>query len=182
MSGIKEKYKRELAPALRDALGCKNFMEIPRLRKVVVNMGFNTTVDRDTMNACTTDLARLTGQKPLLIKASKSISNFKLREGMPIGAKVTLRRDRMYDFMERLIHTALPRIRDFRGIARTGFDGRGAYSFGLQDQTVFPEIEPDDVKRVQGMNITIVTTAIDAAGTRQLLMGLGMPFAAEDSG
>ncbi len=182
MSGMKEKYKRELAPALREALGCRNPMETPRLRKIVVNMGFNTTVDRDMMNACTNDLARLTGQKPLLIKASKSISNFKLREGMPIGAKVTLRRDRMYDFMERLIHTALPRIRDFRGLARTGFDGRGAYSFGLQDQTAFPEIDPDEVKRIQGMNITIVTTAVDEAGARQLLTMLGIPFAAAGGG
>ncbi len=181
MSGLKETYHRELAPALREKLGCRNPMQTPRLVKVVINMGFNTTVDRDTMSACMNDLARLSGQKPLMIKAGKSISNFKLREGMPIGAKVTLRRARMYEFMERLIHAALPRIRDFRGIARTGFDGRGAYSFGLQDQTVFPEIDPDEVKRTQGMDITIVTTAADEAGTRELLTMLGMPFAAAGS-
>ncbi len=177
MSELKEKYLREIAPELQKELGCRNSMEAPRLRKIVVNMGFDTSVDKDVLNACAKDLAQLAGQKPVMIKARKSISNFKLREGMTIGAKVTLRRDRMYDFLERLIHTAFPRIRDFRGVAPGGFDGRGSYSFGLQDQTVFPEIDPDEVKRVQGMNITMVTSAADDDGARRLLTMMGMPFA-----
>ncbi len=182
MSELKEKYRRDLAPALCKSLGLKNPMQTPRLRKVVVNMGFNSAVDRDAMNASLGDLAKITGQKPLLIKARKSISNFKLREGMPIGAKVTLRGDRMWDFLERLINTALPRIRDFRGIAARGFDGRGAFSFGLQDQTIFPEINPDDVKRVQGMDVTVVTSAAGDAGARELLTMMGIPFATAGRG
>ena len=152
-------------------------MDIPRLSKVVVNMGVNTMVDRDMLKAVADDLAKITGQRPAITHATKSISNFKLREGMPIGAKVTLRGERMYEFLERLIHATLPRIRDFRGIPAKAFDGRGNYTLGLKEQSLFPEIEADKVKRVQGMDITIVTTAKTDADAKELLKLLGMPFA-----
>ena len=140
-------------------------------------MGVNTMVDRDMLKAVADDLAKITGQRPAITHATKSISNFKLREGMPIGAKVTLRGERMYEFLERLIHATLPRIRDFRGIPAKAFDGRGNYTLGLKEQSLFPEIEADKVKRVQGMDITIVTTAKTDADAKELLKLLGMPFA-----
>ena len=155
---LKEKYKKEIVPALMKSLGCKNVMDVPRILKVTLNMGFNAEMDKDQIKVASEDLGRITGQKAVITKARKSISNFKLRQGMPVGAKVTLRGDRMYDFLERLIHAALPRFRDFRGLPVRGFDGRGSYTFGLQEQTLFPEIEPDDVKKVQGMDVTIVTS------------------------
>ena len=152
-------------------------MEVPRLLKVVVNMSVNASVDKDALKAVAEDLAKITGQRPVITKARKSIANFKLREGMPIGAKVTLRGAMMYEFLERLIRATLPRIRDFRGVSRTGFDGRGNYTLGLKEQTLFPEIQPDQVKRIQGMDITIVTTAKTNDEARELLQLLGMPFA-----
>jgi large subunit ribosomal protein L5 len=177
MTGLKEKYKTEIVPALMKSLACRNVMEVPRLQKVTINMGFNSTVDKDTIKAVSDDLTSISGQRPVITKARKSISNFKLRKGMPVGAKVTLRGDRMYEFLVRLIHAALPRIRDFRGMPIKGFDGRGSYTFGLQEQTIFPEIDPDSVKKVQGMNVTIVTSATTDTPARELLTLLGFPFA-----
>jgi large subunit ribosomal protein L5 len=177
MSGLKDKYTNEVVPALMKSLGCKNPMEVPRIQKVTINMGFNSTLDKDVIKAVCEDLARIAGQKPVVTKARKSISNFKLRKGMPVGARVTLRGPRMYEFMVRLIHAALPRIRDFRGLSPKGFDGRGSYTFGLQEQTIFPEIDPDSVKKVQGMNVTIVTSATADNHARELLALIGFPFA-----
>ena len=177
MTGMKARYRTEVQPALFKTLGLRNVMQTPRLLKVSLNMGFNAATDKDAVKAIGEDLARIAGQKPVITKARKSISNFKLRKGMPVGAKVTLRGERMYEFLERLIHAGLPRIRDFRGLALSGFDGRGSYTFGLQEQTVFPEIDPDSVKKVQGMNVTVVTSAHTDAEARELLRGLGFPFA-----
>ncbi len=174
---LKEKYQKTVAPALRDAHGYKNPMQIPRLTKVIINMSVNTKVDKDALKAVTDDLGRISGQRPVTTKARLSISNFGLREGMPIGAKVTLRGARMYEFLDRLINVALPRIRDFRGVSAKAFDGRGNYTLGLREQTIFPEVNPDNVKKVQGMDITIVTTAETDAEARDLLKQLGMPFA-----
>ncbi|MBU0678062.1 MAG: 50S ribosomal protein L5 [Verrucomicrobia bacterium] len=177
MSALKDKYKKEVTSALREARKYVNPMQVPRIQKVVINMAVNTNVDKDAFKAITEDLARITGQRPLVTKAKKSVSNFRLREGMPIGAKVTLRGERMFEFLDRLINVALPRIRDFRGVPATSFDGGGNYSLGLQEQTIFPEIDPDNVKKVQGMDITIVTTARTDDEARDLLRHLGMPFA-----
>lgn len=177
MSVLKDKYQNEVVKALKASGKFPSVMDIPRLSKVVVNMGVNTMVDRDMLKAVADDLAKITGQRPAITHATKSISNFKLREGMPIGAKVTLRGERMYEFLERLIHATLPRIRDFRGIPAKAFDGRGNYTLGLKEQSLFPEIEADKVKRVQGMDITIVTTAKTDADAKELLKLLGMPFA-----
>jgi large subunit ribosomal protein L5 len=176
MSTMKEKYKDEVVPALKEKLALTNTLTVPRVVKVVVNMGTGA-VDKDTMKQVTEELGVITGQKPLITKARKSISNFKLREGMSIGAKVTLRQNRMYDFLDRLINAALPRIRDFRGVSATGFDGQGNYTLGLKEQTIFPEIDPNHTGAVQGMNITIVTTAKNANDARELLALMGMPFA-----
>lgn len=176
MATMKEKYKNEIVPALKTKFGLSNLMMVPRLSKVVVNMGMGAA-DKDKLKSVTEDLAAITGQKPMVTKARKSISNFKLREGMSIGAKVTLRQDRMYDFMDRLVNVALPRIRDFRGVPVRGFDGRGSYTMGLKEQTIFPEIDPNHSGAVQGMNITIVTTAKTDSQARELLALLGMPFA-----
>ena len=177
MAGLKEKYRKEIVPALLKSLGLANPMEVPRLEKVVVNMGFNASTDKDVIKALAADLARLAGQAPVITKSRKSISNFKLRAGMPSGAKVTLRGDRMYDFLERLVHAALPRIRDFRGLSPDSFDGRGSFTMGLTEQTIFPEINPDEVKKTQGMDITMVTSARTDDAARQLLVMLGVPFA-----
>lgn len=178
MATLQDKYKKDVAPALKSSRGYANVMQVPRLTKVVVNMGINTQVDKDTFKVLVEDLGRITGQKPVVTLSRKSIANFKLREGQPVGAKVTLRGARMYEFLERLIHAALPRIRDFRGVSAKGFDGRGAYTMGLKEQTIFPEIDPDQVKKVQGMDITVVTTAKTDDEARELLKLLGMPFAA----
>ena len=174
MPRLKDKYQKELVPALRAKLGVNNPMLVPRLAKVVVNMGFGI-VDKDVQKRLLEDLAALTGQRPKTCKARKSISNFKLREGMVIGAKVTLRGDRMYEFADRLINVALPRIRDFRGVSNRGFDGRGNYTLGLKEQTIFPEIDAAGTE--QGMDITFVTTARNDKETRELLSHLGLPFA-----
>ncbi|NKB24489.1 MAG: 50S ribosomal protein L5 [Kiritimatiellae bacterium] len=176
-STLKSTYINEIVPKLCETRGFKNRLQAPRLRKVVVNMGIDTGVDKDTFKAVTEDLAKLTGQKPIITKAHKSISNFKLREGMPVGAKVTLRGVRMFDFLERLIHVILPRIRDFRGVPLKSFDGQGNYSLGIKEQSVFPEINPDHIKKSQGMDITIVTTEKEDEHARELLTLLGMPFA-----
>ena len=177
MSLLKEKYQNQVVKALQATGRFPSKMDVPRLTKVVVNMSVNAQVDRDTLKLVADDLAKITGQRPSIRKATKSISNFKLREGMPIGAKVTLRGARMFEFLERLIHATLPRIRDFRGVSPKAFDGRGNYTLGLKEQTLFPEIESDKVKRVQGMDITIVTTAKNNADAKELLKLLGIPFA-----
>lgn len=173
---LKEKYRSEIVPELVKQLGLKNRLQAPRLLKVCINMGFNSALDKDVIKALATDLSRIAGQAPVMTTARKSISNFKLRAGMTVGAKVTLRGNRMYEFMERLIHAALPRIRDFRGLSGGGFDGRGSYTFGLQEQSIFPEIDPDTVKKTQGMDITIVTSARDDAQAKALLALIGVPF------
>ncbi|MEI7436817.1 MAG: 50S ribosomal protein L5 [bacterium] len=177
MSGLQTKYRQEIAPALKEVLHMGNIMQVPRVLKVAINMGFNSQVDKEMIKNIIGDMAKLSGQKPVLTKARKSISNFKVREGVPVGVKVTLRGKRMYDFLERMMAAALPRIRDFRGLPTRGFDGRGSYTFGLQEQTVFPEINPDGVKRVQGMDVTIVTSAATDAAARELLVRLGLPLA-----
>lgn len=177
MSLLKEKYQKEVVKALKDGGKYPSPMDIPRLSKIVVNMSVNALVDRDTLKAVSDDMAKITGQRPAITKATKSISNFKLREGMAIGAKATLRGERMYEFLERLIYATLPRIRDFRGVSAKAFDGRGNYTLGLKEQTLFPEIEADKVKRMQGMDITIVTTAKTNEDAKELLKLLGVPFA-----
>ena len=177
MSMLKDKYQKDVVKALKATGKYPSPMDIPRLAKVVVNMSVNAQVDRDTLKLVAEDLEKITGQRPSIRKATKSISNFKLREGMPIGAMVTLRGPRMYDFVERLIYATLPRIRDFRGVPPKAFDGHGNYTLGLKEQTLFPEIESDKVKRVQGMDITIVTTAKNNADAKELLQLLGIPFA-----
>lgn len=176
MANLKSKYTGEVVKKLKDSGRYANPMQLPRLTKIVVNMSVSASADRDALKAVAEDLAVITGQKPIITKARKSVANFKLRTGMPIGAKVTLRGVRMYDFLERLLAAALPRIRDFRGVPRT-FDGRGNLTMGLKEQMMFPEIQPDHVKKTQGMDITIVTTAKTDDEARQLLELLGMPFA-----
>ncbi|HRV30542.1 MAG TPA: 50S ribosomal protein L5 [Kiritimatiellia bacterium] len=176
MSILKEKYKKDVVPALKATGRFPSAMDVPRLSKVVVNMAVNALVEREVLKQVAEDLAKITGQKAIIRKATKNISNFKLREGMAVGAKVTLRGERMYEFMERLIHATLPRIRDFRGVSPKSFDGRGNYSLGLKEQSLFPEIESDKVKRVQGMDITVVTTAQNDEDARELLRLLGVPF------
>ncbi|HAS81306.1 MAG TPA: 50S ribosomal protein L5 [Verrucomicrobia bacterium] len=176
MATIKEKYNSVVVPALKTKFGLSNRMMVPRVTKVVINMGMGCA-DKDRIKTATEHLAALSGQKAMVAKARKSISNFKLREGMTIGAKVTLRQARMYDFLDRLFNVALPRIRDFRGVPARGFDGRGSYTLGLKEQTIFPEIDPNHSGAVQGMNITIVTTAKTDGEARELLSLLGMPFA-----
>ncbi len=176
MATMKERYQQEVAPALKEKLGLPNPMMVPRVSKVVVNMGMGI-VDKDTQKRLLEELAQITGQRPVARKARQSISNFKLREGMTIGAKVTLRQEQMYMFLDRLINAALPRIRDFRGVPKKGFDGKGNYTLGLKEQTIFPEIDPNHTGASQGMDITIVTTAKTDSEARELLALLGMPFA-----
>jgi large subunit ribosomal protein L5 len=172
-----EKYTKEVREALKDKLKKKNVHEVPRLEKIVINMGVSATLEKAAVDDAAKDLAMITGQKPVTARARKSIANFKLRQGQAIGCYVTLRRDMMYEFFDRLVATALPRIRDFRGVSRRSFDGRGNYSLGLADQTIFPEIELDKIKRQQGMDITIVTNARNNADALELLKMMGMPFA-----
>jgi large subunit ribosomal protein L5 len=176
MATLKERYETEVVPKLKLELGLKNPMRVPRLRKIIVNMGVGI-VDKDEFQTHVTELARITGQKPIVTHAKKSISNFKLRQGMSIGAKVTLRGRRMYDFLERFISAALPRIRDFRGLPPHAFDAQGNYTLGVKEQTIFPEIDPNHVGAVQGMNITIVMDSRSRDESRLLLKGLGIPFA-----
>ena len=175
MAKLKEEYNSRIIGELEQKLGTKNRMLVPRLQKIVLNMGFGI-VSKDEQKALVDDLAAITGQKPMLCKAKKSISNFKLREGMVIGAKVTLRGDRMWEFCERLINVALPRIRDFRGIPNRGFDGRGNYTLGLKDHSIFPEIV-EAAGPNSGMDVTFVTSALDNKAAKELLVALGLPFA-----
>ena len=172
-----DKYTKEVREALKDKLNKKNVHEVPRLEKIVINMGVSATLEKAAVDDAAKDLAMITGQKPVTARARKSIANFKLRQGQAIGCYVTLRRDMMYEFFDRLVATALPRIRDFRGVSRRSFDGRGNYSLGLADQTIFPEIELDKIKRQQGMDITIVTNARTNEDALELLKMMGMPFA-----
>ena len=172
-----EKYVKEVVPALKEKRGYKNVHQIPRLEKIVVNMGISASLEKGALEDAAKDLSLITGRKPAVSKSRHSIANFKLREGQPIGCRVTLRRDAMYEFFDRLVAVTLPRIRDFRGTSPRAFDGRGNYSLGLPDQTVFPEIELDKIKRPQGMDITFVTSAETNEEAHELLKAMGMPFA-----
>lgn len=177
MARLREKYKNEIAPALAKEFEIKNPMAIPRLEKVVVNMGLGeASANSKILDVATEELKSVTGQKPVITKAKKSIAAFKLRQGMSIGTMVTLRGDRMYEFLDRLISVALPRVRDFRGISAKAFDGRGNYTLGIREQLIFPEIDFNKVDKTRGMNISIVTTAKNDDQARSLLRGLGMPF------
>ena len=171
-----EKYMNEVRPALKEKRGYKNVHQIPRIEKIVVNMGVSASLEKGAIDDASKDLAMITGRKPAISKSRKSIASFKLRENMPIGCRVTLRREVMYEFFDRLVATTLPRIRDFRGVSPRRFDGRGNYTFGIPDQTVFPEIELDKIKRQQGMDITIVTSAQNDDEALDLLKLMGMPF------
>jgi large subunit ribosomal protein L5 len=174
---LKEKYKTEIVPALGKQLGLKNVNQIPKLEKIVVNMGVGAAVaDSKQLDAAVGDLRAITGQQPRICRAKKSIASFKLRTGMPIGAKVTLRGERMWEFLDRLLSTAIPRVRDFRGISLTSFDGRGNYSLGVTEQLIFTEIDYDKVDHVRGMDITLVTTAKNDEAARALFDALGFPF------
>jgi len=174
---IHERYKKDVVPSLMKRFGYKNPMQVPRLHKIVVNMGLGEAVSNPKLiEAATAELAAITGQKPVVTRAKKSIATFKLREGMPIGIKVTLRRERMWEFFDRLVTLSLPRVRDFRGTSPRAFDGAGNYTLGLREQIVFPEIDFDKVDRVKGMNITFVTTADSNDEAKELLAQLGMPF------
>ncbi len=175
---LKEQYNTEIAPALMKKFSYKSVMQIPRLEKVVINVACGEARDNPKiMEAIIGDLGKITGQKAIVCKAKKSVANFKLREGMPVGAKVTLRGDRMYEFIERLFNAALPRVRDFHGISANGFDGRGNYSFGLRDQLIFPEIDYDKIDKTRGMDICFVTSAKTDEESRELLSLMGAPFA-----
>ena len=175
---LKEKYVTEVVPALKEQLGFANVNEVPRLEKIVVNMGVGAAVqDVKQLDAAAEDLRTITGQQPTITRAKKSIAGFKIRQGMPIGAKVTLRGDRMWEFFDRLVTAAIPRVRDFRGLPTESFDGRGNYSMGVTEQLIFPEIDYDKVERVRGMDITIVTTANTDEECRALLEGFAFPFA-----
>ncbi len=177
---LKTRYRDELLPALQQELGLGNPMRVPRLEKIVVNMGVGEAVrDAKLLDGAVADLTTITGQKPAVTRARKSIANFKLREGMAIGAKVTLRGDRMWEFLDRLLATALPRIRDFRGLDPRSFDGQGNYTLGLTEQLVFPEVDYDKVDSVRGMDITVVTTAASDDEGRALLRALGFPFSGQ---
>ena len=177
MARMKDKYREEVAPALKERFNIENVMRIPKIEKVVVNMGVGEAVANSrAMDGALEDLAKITGQKPQLRRARKSIAGFKVREGMPVGAKVTLRGERMWEFLDRLISIALPRVRDFRGVSPSGFDGRGNYALGLREQLIFPEISYDEVDATRGLDVAVVTTAETDDEARELLRLLGMPF------
>ncbi|AOM84547.1 50S ribosomal protein L5 [Salisediminibacterium beveridgei] len=177
MSRLKEKYNTEITPAMQEKFSYSSVMEVPHVEKIVVNMGVGDAVQNSkVLDKAVEELAQITGQKPLITKAKKSIAGFKLREGMPIGAKVTLRGQRMYDFLDKLISVSLPRVRDFRGVSNKAFDGRGNYTMGVKEQLIFPEINYDNVDQVRGMDIVIVTTADSDEEARELLTQMGMPF------
>lgn len=177
MARLKEHYEQNLMPALMQRLGLKNHMEAPRISKITVNMGVGEAVaDKKIVDNAVKDMTAITGQKPIITKARKSVAAFKLRDGMPIGCKVTLRRERMYEFLDRLINVAIPRVRDFRGLSLKSFDGQGNYSLGVKEQIIFPEIDYDQVDAVRGMDITITTTAKDDAAGRALLEAFEFPF------
>ncbi len=180
---LKEKYDNEIAAQLKEDLGLENAMQIPRLLKIVVNMGVGDAAqDAKLMDSAVEDLRVITGQQPKVMLAKKSISNFKLREGVPVGASVTLRGDRMWEFFDRLVSLSIPRIRDFRGLNPNGFDGRGNYSFGVDEQLIFPEIDYDKVMKVRGLDITLVTTAETDAQGKALLEAFGFPFRRQQVG
>ena len=178
MPNLKQKYQAEVAPALMQKFGYKSTMQIPRLDKIVINVGCAEAKDNvKVLDAVVGDLTKITGQKAVVTKAKKSVANFKLREGMPIGAKVTLRGDKMWEFLDRLFNVALPRVRDFRGISAEGFDGRGNFALGIKEQLIFPEIEYDKIDKIRGMDIVMVTTAQSDEEARELLKLVGAPFA-----
>ena len=177
MARLKDKYRAEVVPALQQRFAYKNVMEIPRLEKIVINMGLGDCKDNaKALELAVTELTTIAGQKPLVTRAKKSIANFKLRAGMNVGAKVTLRGDRMYEFADKLVSIVLPRVRDFRGVSAKAFDGRGNYSLGVREQLIFPEIEYDKVEKIRGMEMIFVTTAKTDEEARELLRLLGMPF------
>lgn len=178
MSRLKEQYTKEIVPELTKKFGYKNVMQVPKLDKIVVNMGVGEAKENaKVLESAMNDMAIITGQKPVQTKAKNSVANFKIREGMPIGCKVTLRGDRMYEFLDRLVNLALPRVRDFRGVNPNAFDGRGNYALGIKEQLIFPEIEYDKVDKVRGMDIIFVTTAKTDEEARELLRLFNMPFA-----
>ncbi|MBP2016925.1 large subunit ribosomal protein L5 [Symbiobacterium terraclitae] len=178
MANLKTKYQEEVVPALQKQFNYRNVMMVPRLDKIVVNVGLGEAVQNaKALDAAVGDIAAITGQRPVITRARKSISTFKIRTGMPIGCKVTLRGERMWDFLEKLIYVALPRVRDFRGVSPKAFDGRGNYALGLKEQLIFPEIDYDKIDKIRGMDVIIVTTAKTDEEAKALLKGLGMPFA-----
>lgn len=177
MPRLQEKYEKEVVSALMDKFGYKNIMEVPKLEKIVINMGVGEAKENQkSLEAAVEDLAKITGQKPILTKAKKSVANFKIRENMPLGCKVTLRKQNMYEFADKLINVALPRVRDFSGVSSKSFDGRGNYAIGIKEQLIFPEIEYDKIDKIRGMDIIFVTTAKTDEEARELLRFLGMPF------
>ena len=177
MSRLKELYKDEIAPAMVKKFGYKNVMEIPKLDKIVINMGVGEAKENaKLLEAAVKDMETITGQKAVLTKAKNSVANFKIREGMAIGCKTTLRGEKMYEFLDRLVNLALPRVRDFRGVSATAFDGRGNYALGVKEQLIFPEVEYDKIDKVRGMDVIIVTTADTDEEARELLTQFGMPF------
>ncbi|MDX8363065.1 MULTISPECIES: 50S ribosomal protein L5 [Bacillaceae] len=177
MNRLKEKYQKEITPSVMSKFSYKSVMQTPQLEKIVVNMGVGDAVaNSKALDNAVEELTTITGQKPVVTKAKKSIAGFRLREGMPIGAKVTLRGERMYEFLDKLVSVALPRVRDFRGVSKKSFDGRGNYTLGIKEQLIFPEIEYDKVSKVRGMDIVIVTTANTDEEARELLTQMGMPF------
>ncbi|WP_034849791.1 50S ribosomal protein L5 [Clostridium hydrogeniformans] len=175
---LQEKYNNEIVPAMMEKFGYKNIMQVPRLEKIIINMGVGEAKDNPkTLEAAVADLQLICGQKPILTRSKKSVANFKIRENMPIGCKVTLRKNKMYEFADKFVSIALPRVRDFRGISSKSFDGRGNYALGIKEQLIFPEIEYDKIDKVRGMDIIFVTTAETDEEARELLRFLGMPFA-----
>jgi len=179
MARLHDQYKAEIVPKLKEKFGYRNVMQVPRLSKVVVNMGLGDAIENvKVIETASAEIGIITGQKPVVTKARKSIANFKLREGVPIGVMVTLRRDRMYHFLDKLIAIALPRVRDFKGVSPRGFDGRGNYTIGIKEQIMFPEVNYDKIDKIRGMNITIVTTARTDEEGLELLRLMGMPFRA----
>ncbi|MCZ0755246.1 50S ribosomal protein L5 [Anoxybacillus sp. J5B_2022] len=177
MNRLKEKYVKEVTPALMSKFNYKSVMQVPKIEKIVINMGVGDAVQNaKALDSAVEELALISGQKPVVTRAKKSIAGFRLREGMPIGAKVTLRGERMYEFLDKLISVSLPRVRDFRGVSKKAFDGRGNYTLGIKEQLIFPEIDYDKVNKVRGMDIVIVTTAKTDEEARELLTLLGMPF------
>lgn len=174
---LQEKYKADVVPAMTEKFGYKNIMEVPKLDKVVVNMGLGDCKDNNNaLEAAVADLAQITGQAPVVTKAKKSVANFKVREGQNVGAKVTLRRDRMYEFIDKLFNVALPRVRDFQGLSNKSFDGRGNYAFGVKEQLIFPEIDYDKIDQIRGMDIMFITTAKSDEEAHELLKQLGLPY------
>jgi large subunit ribosomal protein L5 len=179
MARLQDQYKAEIVPRLKEKFGYRNVMQVPRLSKVVVNMGLGDAIENvKVIETAAAEIGIITGQKPVVTKARKSIANFKLREGVPIGVMVTLRRDRMYHFLDKLIAIALPRVRDFKGVSTRGFDGRGNYTLGIKEQIMFPEVNYDKIDKIRGMNITIVTTARTDEEGLELLRLMGIPFRA----